>query len=188
MGQYYIVIFLAEKDTVEKEYIRLYIESHIYDSGNKLMEHSYLENTMMKSVETLLCPEGIFYKSRVVWAGDYADSEEGIDDNLYLMTAYVENANKYLKARPTLTENYYRYIVNHTKKQYVDKEKCKRSDDGNVVHPLALLTNESNGRGGGDYRGTNEVLCGTWARDTISVENAIPDCFTELVCDFEEYY
>jgi hypothetical protein len=186
MGQYYIVIFLAEKNTKEKEYIRLYIEPHRYDSGNKLMEHSYVENTMMKSIETLLCPEGIFYKSRVVWAGDYADSEED-GDNLYNMTEYVENANKYLKELPTLTENCYRYIVNHTKKQYVDKEKCNKSSSGYTIHPLALLTNESNGLGGGDYHGTNEALCGTWARDTISVENSIPDGFTELVCDFEEY-
>jgi hypothetical protein len=187
MGQYYIAIFLAEKNTTEKEYNRLYIEPHRYDSGNKLMEHAYVENTMMKSVETLLCPEGIFYKSRVVWAGDYAQSEEIDGDNLYNMTEYVENANKYLKELPTLTENSYPYIVNHTKKQYVDKEKCNKSSSGYTIHPLALLTNESNGLGGGDYHGTNEALCGTWARDTISVENSIPDGFTELVCDFEEY-
>jgi hypothetical protein len=187
MGQYYIVIFLAEKNTTEKEYIRLYIEPHRYDSGNKLMEHSYLENKMMKSVETLLCPEGIFYKSRVVWAGDYADSEEGEEENLYSMTEYVDNANKYLKVLPPLTENSYPYIVNHTKKVYVDKEKCNKDSNGSVIHPLALLTNETNGLGGGDYCGNNEALCGTWARDTISLESSIPDGFTELVCDFEEY-
>lgn len=186
MGQYYIVIFLAEKGTTDKEYIRLYIEPHRYDCGSKLMEHSYIENKMMKSIETLLCPDGIFYKSRVVWAGDYAENEVGEEENLYHMTEYVDNANKYLMGLPTLTDNYYRYIVNHTKKQYVDKEKCT-SDDGYNIHPLALLTNESNGRGGGDYRGTNEELCGTWARDTISVENRVPDGFTELVCVFEEY-
>jgi hypothetical protein len=187
MGQYYIVIFLAEKNTTEKEYIRLYIEPFRYGTGNKLMEHAYVENKMLKTVETLLCPEGIFYKSRVVWAGDYAEDEDIDIDNLYSMTEYVENANKYLKELPTLTENTYRYIVNHTKKVYVDKEKCKKDSNDNTIHPLALLTNETNGLGGGDYHGNNEELCGTWARDTISLESSIPDGFTELVCDFEEY-
>ena len=83
MGQYYIVIFLAEKNTTDKEYIRLYIEPFRYGTGNKLMEHSYVENKMLKSVETLLCPEGIFYKSRVVWAGDYAEDEEEVEDEDY---------------------------------------------------------------------------------------------------------
>jgi len=49
------------------------------------------------------------------------------------------------------------------------------------------LVSEGNGNGGGDYFGRNEELCGTWARDIISVEDSIPaDYYSEMVCDFAE--
>ena len=77
---------------------------------------------------------------------------------------------------------YYRYIVNHTKKQYVDKERLS-----NEIHPLPLLVCEGNKRGGGDYWGKNSDLCGTWARGIISMETDKPsDKYTELVCNFSE--
>ena len=41
MGQYYIAIILAEKGTTKNEYIRVYLDTSRYDSGSKLMEHSY---------------------------------------------------------------------------------------------------------------------------------------------------
>jgi hypothetical protein len=54
------------------------------------------------------------------------------------------------------------------------------------IHPLPLLVSEGNGSGGGDYFGHNQDLCGTWARDIISVEDSIPEDYKELVCDFAE--
>jgi hypothetical protein len=63
----------------------------------------------------------------------------------------------------------------------VDKTKSKS------IHPLPLLICEGNGRGGGDYDGSNYDLCGTWARDVISMEETIPDNYIELICDFYEY-
>ena len=54
------------------------------------------------------------------------------------------------------------------------------------IIPLPLLVSEGNERGGGDYYGNNKELCGTWARDCISVEKTIPDDFVELKCDFYE--
>jgi hypothetical protein len=73
----------------------------------------------------------------------------------------------------------YPYLVNHTKKQYVDKRKEE-------IHPLPLLTAEGNGAGGGDYRGDNEILCGDWARDVISIETEPPVGYEELLCKFRE--
>jgi hypothetical protein len=191
MGQYYIAIILADKGTnAKKEYIRLYIKPHYYNVGAKLMEHSYLGTGFMKIIEGLIGPQGIFYKSRLVWAGDYAkedlDSESDEDcGNLYHLTESVDN---YKKCYTSVVSDvgYYRYIVNHTQKMYVDKEKCILEEAYNI-HPLPLLTSEGNGRGGGDYRGSNEHLCGTWARDTVSMENTIPDDYNELVCEFSEY-
>jgi hypothetical protein len=74
----------------------------------------------------------------------------------------------------------YKYIVNHTKKQYISKENRE-------IHPLPLLTAEGNGMGGGDYRGSNEMEVGSWARDCISLEKEIPIGFEELTLVFEEY-
>ncbi|KAH3691136.1 hypothetical protein Pelo_19957 [Pelomyxa schiedti] len=41
----------------------------------------------------------------------------------------------------------YRYIVNHSKRQYVDKSGCLSLS----IHPLPLLLAEGNGRGCGDF-------------------------------------
>jgi hypothetical protein len=183
MGQYYKIIFLA--DTKHgKEIIRMWIDPWCYQLGSKLMEHSYIRNgnPLMDQVEFLLSPEGMFYKGRIVWAGDYADPEVDSESsqNLYQLT--VENGT--LQVPRFKISNTYRYIVNHTKKQYVDKNKIKDITD--AIHPLALLVSEGNQRGGGDYFGTNEELCGTWARDVISMENSIVDTYTELECNFME--
>ena len=38
-------------------------------------------------------------------------------------------------------------------------------------HPLPLLTANGNGRGGGDYLGSDMDLVGSWAGDRIAVAN-----------------
>jgi hypothetical protein len=155
----------------------------------------------------------MFYCSRLVWAGDYADEEEGLGFNLFQIVEgdanEVASANEVVSAneakeKQNFFKNFdyemkeFRYIVNHIKKQYVDKvaeveRQTQKSMEGNnrkslhyYVHPLPLLVAEGNGRGGGDYYGHNQELCGTWARDIISVENSIPDGYNELVCIFAE--
>lgn len=82
----------------------------------------------------------------------------------------------------------YRYIINHSKNLYVDKQNQPLLKSINYeIHPLPLLTCEGNGRGGGDYHGSNQHLVGTWSRDIISVDNELPTGdFEELVCDFQE--
>ena len=134
----------------------------------------------------------MFYKSRIVWAGDYAEAEEDDTKNLYNMV--VENGT--YQCPKSIDTSCYRYIVNHCKKLYVDKERIlnkseykyilhsSNMDQKFILHPLPLLVSEGNGKGGGDYHGNNIELCGTWARDIISVERNIPTNFTELVCDF----
>jgi hypothetical protein len=122
--------------------------------------------------------EGMFYKSRVVWAGDYANNEDDIDKNLYCIAK--ENPDKYL-CRKEKHMKEYRYIINHTKKQFVDKQKHT------LLHPLPLLTAEGNGRGGGDYYGRNEKLIGIWARDLFSIEKEIPEDYEEFECEFDEF-
>ena len=81
-----------------------------------------------------------------------------------------------------------RYLINHDKKQFVDKTKTPKDGDGWQIHPLPLLTCEGNGRGGGDFRG-DSPLVGLWARDKISVatrKSDIPKGFEELIFDIKE--
>lgn len=87
----------------------------------------------MKTMEILIGSEGPFYKSRVVWAGDYADPEPDSDQNLFSMVSYEYNETKeYTKY--TVEGSTYSYNVNHTKKQYV--EKPNRYGLRYVIHPL----------------------------------------------------
>jgi len=188
MGQYYTPVILGDLGQVKilkKEFIRVWLAPFSYGNGLKLMEHSYIGNKLVSAFETLICPEGAFYMSRVVWAGDYADPEPGCDDekdekNLSTMAYNEEELACSKQQTPKARDmSEYRYIVNHTKCLFVDKQKSSS------IHPLPLLTCEGNGRGGGDYHGTNEHLCGTWARDVISVEIEEPE-YVELDCVFGE--
>jgi len=183
MGQYYVAIILGEnqenKENKEniKEIIRFYIEAFV-NSGAKLTEHSYIGNPFVSTFEHFLTPEGMFYKSRVVWAGDYADNEEGMDKNLHgIVNDYPDKSFHVITNQEVKSTEDYRYIINHTKKEYVDKTKSN-------YHPLSLLTAEGNGRGGGDYYGKSENQIGIWARDVISSEKDKPDNCEELLLDF----
>ncbi len=197
MGQYYYPILLAETPKEgEGELIRTWFCPHLVQQGSKLTEHAFQDSSLMILVESLLAPSGIFYKTRLVWAGDYADCEPGMDENLYKL---CDDTKRWSELN--LFKNYdtaqHPFIVNHTLKRFIDKRKMPkytlwpRTDHSAYntpvqIHPLALLTAEGNGRGGGDYRGKNEALCGTWARHLISVEKEAPVGYTEFLCEFIE--
>ena len=80
MGQYYYPIILNSDGKIV-----VWMCAHNYNNGLKLMEHSYLGNNFVSTFEFGLSPEGPHYKSRVVWAGDYADKEPDNEKNLYQM-------------------------------------------------------------------------------------------------------
>lgn len=198
MGQYYKPIILGQKNEDGHETVKGWMYSHSYDNGLKLMEHSYQGNNFVSTFEKQLTRMGEHHKSRVVWAGDYADNEPNLkiihegkeyDANLYSLC----NDENEMKPSEANTEDY-PYIVNHTKKQFVDKNKVPEIVDweGTKIHPLPLLTCEGNGRGGGDFRGDEKGIVGSWARDVISVEklNPLQDHETmdykEIVFDLSE--
>lgn len=165
MGQYYYAVIL---DSTGK--IVVWMDASMYGNGLKLSEHSYVGNNFVSTFEFSLTPSGAYYKSRVVWAGDYADKEPEQDKNLH------EQCDEYKLIRPDVKSTLkYRFVVNHTKKQYADKSKWE-------MHPLPLLTAEGNGRGGGDIREAPSCV-GSWARDVISVEESLPseEEFQEVV-------
>jgi len=211
MGQYYKPVILKE----DKQTPIGFAYSHDFGSGLKLMEHSWMKNDFVGFIESLLTKGKPFHKSPIVWAGDYADEEpferipkEVVDllvaDGYTLEEVEKNGANLYSIARhsaPKLIPNTHKiedfdalpiiktkYLVNHDKKQFVDKTKVPKDKDGWRIHPLPLLTCEGNGRGGGDFRGDSELV-GSWARDIISVESKkadIPKGYTELIFDLVE--
>ena len=188
MGQYYKAVNLDRQE---------YLSSYDYDSGAKLMEHSWLLNPMLIAAMHLLAPGGRWHKTRLVWAGDYADEKAYLDgfSNVYYVDErgvnHVHNVYSYAKKHFEKINDQYeynpslRYIINHTKKQYVDLAKCPMID-GWMIHPLSLLTASGNGRGGGDYRGHNKHLVGLWAGDVISSDSKVPQGYEEITPDFRE--
>ena len=211
MGQYYTPILLKE----DKKTPIGFAYSHDFGSGLKLMEHSWMKNTFVGFIESLLTKGRPYHKTPIVWAGDYADNEpfENLSKEVIDLLVEHEYQLEYLEkngantqsiaecSAPKLRPNTHniedfkvlpiakaKYIVNHDKKQFVDKTKVPTDADGWRIHPLPLLTCEGNGRGGGDFRGESELV-GSWARDIISVESKkadIPKDYTELIFDLVE--
>lgn len=179
MGQYYYPVFLAEKGTTKGEFIRGWLEPRRGGNGSKLTEHASVFADVVQAAIFYLSREGPFYKTRFVWAGDYADKEPVDEDddeppkNLYHL-AYAE-PEKCLPMKKTRGDAYH-FFVNHTTRQFVDLRKFHRY----AYHPIPLLTAEGNGQGGGDYRGRDEEYVGIWARDVLSVEETAPAGFDEL--------
>lgn len=150
-----------------------------FDEGLKLMEHSYVGTKMMNQIESLLSKDGAWHKTKIVWAGDYANAIiEGTTENYYDL---ADTSIEFTKVETKQDCRGFRYIINHSRGLYIDMSKIKKPDD---IHPLPLLLNESNGRGGGDYRGPNEDKTGTWARDIISASDTMPNCFKEEIPGF----
>lgn len=75
MGQYYTPINV---DRME------YIVTHECGSGLKLMEHSWLGNSVLNTVEYLLMEGNEWHKDRIVWAGDY------MDEDIFIPEEWVE--------------------------------------------------------------------------------------------------
>jgi hypothetical protein len=194
MGQYYKPILLEEKSG-ENEVIKCWMYSHEYNNGLKLMEHSWLGNEFVTTFESLLAET----PQRVVWAGDYADTEPNqkyyVEDKEYDANLY-SLCDQTKKVNPNKQSKIYRYLINHSKGVYVDKNKIPVGDTwtdhktnktySSQIHPLPLLTCEGNGNGGGDYRGDSDIV-GTWARDIISVSTKKPKGLKEIAFTLVEY-
>ena len=127
MGQYYYAVILDANG-----WIRVWMAPGF---GAKLMEHSYLGSIGVGTFEWELTPEGRHHMSRVAWCGDYADAEPGLGKNLHLIC----NERKDLMIAPTAaTLGEHPFLVNHTKRQFVDKSKIQKGLGGFQIHPLPL--------------------------------------------------
>jgi len=175
MGQYFKA---ALKGSKAKKNWRLY-RTWALNCGAKLTEHSYMECWYMMYIKHLL----FGHPQYVVWAGDYADNEQGSDDNIYFLGKEMKINSDFL-AQAIVEQPRMKYLLNRTKKLYYDYTKAKPRDIGSTIDPLPLFTAEGNGQGGGDYYGENKEKVGEWARDLISIEEELPKGYTEVTNPF----
>ena len=178
MGQYYKPINVDKKE---------HVYSHDYDSGLKLMEHSWKDNKFVAVVANLIAHGGAWCGNRIVWAGDYARPEQGTDENLFCL---IEDKPE--KIHAIGEPDPLRYLINLDTKEYVDIDKVPPTEGYGgeewFIHPLPLLTAEGNGAGGGDFRGNDpNGLVGRWARAHLTIQADKPKKdYTELVFDLVE--
>lgn len=208
MGQYYIPTLINANSVINT------LNSHRYNNGLKLMEHSYIGNKFVNAVCTLLWKN----PTRLAWIGDYSDDEYGdpYEKKLpreefmdYYKAAWSEEssaAEVHPRPRNVVTMKSRRYIVNHTRRCYINLREyiargkwtergCYVNGQYNpdetwdmCVHPLPLLTACGNDRGGGDYHEghPNYNRVGEWAFDLIECTDRKPEGYDKLDIIFTE--
>jgi len=208
MGQYYKPTIIYQDGSIASLY------SHAYDSGLKLMEHSWIGNDFVNAVYSRILNK----PRRIAWIGDYsADDYEtcgeaytkhfGLEDFIscysHAWDDEDENENippsKYTQEDLNLIndETKEMYLVNHDLKEYLDLggyiERCTVKEGnwkGYCVNPLPLLTACGNGRGGGDFHCNDTNIgheqVGIWAFDELELTSTIPDSYQECTYTFVE--
>ena len=190
MGQYYHGVIL--KKDFSKSYktkkCEVNLSTYVFDEGAKLLEHSYFGNVYVSVYEHFLANK--FYGFPFVWCGDYADDirnyleETPIDDDKEFIPYDFKGEIESVETIPDGKN--YKYIINLSKKQFVDLEKCKLNSD---IHPLPLLCSSGNGRANGDYFSPIDAKkVGMWAYDCIGIGDSVPEGFEELIVSFSEDY
>ena len=199
MGQYYFPLMIGEDETGEQVLSRAY--SHDFDSGLKLMEHSWIGNKFVNAVlGELYCDA-----KRLAWIGDYAT--DVVDTNTVFSDNFIRGKRAFKKwydiamrgvddiktISPDSVspydlnmENQYGFIINETKgvfldfERYIETSKCGNGKEVWCVNPIPLLTCIGNGQGGGDYSGKSMDLVGSWAFDKLRVTDIRPAIYKEF--------
>lgn len=175
MGQTYRLIILndARRTAPSKDKIEKYFRCGFHGGGiGKMCEFSYIGNWGVNAFLTYLKTP-----KRVVCAGEYADIETKSNKNLYELCKSYGIEIKYDKVSSKVKKHTFRYIINESKKEYLDLTEnlaIANSEDDLIFHPLPILISEGNGRGMGDYGGISIQYVGTWARDLIRVSGNKP--------------
>ena len=180
MGQYYRIYF--EKNDGSCDVWRPNVAEKNFN-GHKLMEFSWCGDLFADSIVMAVYRNPM----RVATIGDYAlEGNEQLIGKAY-KRAWNSDISHGIHAFTTSLDD--RYVVNHTKKIFVDFNEYKensKTESGRVIHPIPLLTVAGNGRGGGDYCGSCMEEVGTWCMDVISVEDFPPDEYEKISVQFVE--
>lgn len=167
MGQLWKIANLSKREKLE------------FKSFAKLMEWSYFGNERVEMFCELLATH--WKGDEVVVVGDY--TERTFENrNLYLAIRFFKTIG--IKRN---SNNPYKYIYNHAKREFIDLSKCRKIRHGLKIHPLPLLlAGAENGNGNGDYRGdeyNNQEFVGRWLDDVKHLELSIEP----LTLDYEEF-
>jgi hypothetical protein len=229
MGQYYRPSILKVNHKLAKNPVEATLRSWDFQNGAKLMEHSWIGNSLVNAFIHLIGEDSPYYGQVCVWAGDYADGytnrmtkQDADADNIYnfaslvdeklgkcecyssnhlaqanakyhklfgkdiFSTGYYEGTDghrrEYMTCKGNVTE--YKYILNLTTKEYI--EIPEDNPDEWQEHPLPILLADGNGRGGGDYEGSNMQMVGKWKFNRIGATNNVPKGFKKLEVTFKE--
>lgn len=187
MGQYYYICYKGRDDDKVSVNHRKYTDSGYIMA--KLMEHSYMHNRLLECVAHMI--EN--HPTRVMWVGDYSE-----DDELKSLTGGEVGYEDVWGdgVRGTVLEDRGpfdhkgKFLVNHTKRRYLSYDdyvaKCEGKVYGWTANPLSLLTAVGNGRGNGDYGGTDEDKVGKWAWDMLEITSVKPEKYRRLNVVFTE--
>ena len=167
MGQYYTPVIRKGRTDYN-----IY-NSHNYDNGLKLTEHSYIGNNF---VDTVL--KELYNKpAELAWVGDYAEPDDvsNPEADKFIIAQTGESYRKPVGSNGEFMID--KVVINRSKNEYVDLAEYVKVTPADKwidvpINPIPLLTAIGNGRGGGDYHGTNMDKIGYWACDTIEVKDA----------------
>lgn len=141
--------------------------------GLKMMEHAWFGRPFVNGVLATIA-DG---PAQVAWVGDYANEDEDYEriagfspDDYEACWSYDSDMTEPFAEMPDGSVR--GYLVNLDKGVYLDLAEISmlggsEAAYGRTTHPLPVLTAIGNGRGGGDYYGTNMGKVGTWAMDRL---------------------
>lgn len=174
MGQIFNVLFESPDGSSQNYGI---------NCNKKLTEHAWWGDTECNEMA-----KQIYQKpAKIAWVGDYYN--ETAEETALFNRAFAENEQEIRCTGIFMLDD--KYLVNHSKKIYIDlnayKDMSFDNAFGESTHPLPFLTACGNGRGGGDYYSPiNDTFVGAWALDTISIEDDIPKGYKKLNVWFTE--
>ena len=166
----------------------------------KLTEHSWWLNDFVNAV----CLD--LYNSketrRIAWIGDYASTYLDCNDLKQFNGLNKQKINRMTKrcwdckgiavpATDFTLDGL--FLVNHTKKRYIDCSEYYKhnvTSDEWCIHPLPILTCIGNGLGGGDFNSptddSTEDYIGAWTWDEISIADKSTNGYIEIAPVFKE--
>ena len=121
MGQYYHPTMIDEKGNIT------WVYTHDYHNGLKLMEHSYIGNSVMNAVFGQIKDHPL----RIAWMGDYSDEEQDdpyehkLPRSEFMRVYEAVYGNEYSKHKIRLDPMVFDltstgwYLINHTQRVYV---------------------------------------------------------------------
>lgn len=183
MGQYYKSVILKKnfkKSSSNPTIVGL--RAWDFKHGAKITEHAWTGNSFVKGAIQLIAK----HKGHpFVWCGDYAEETftdiNGESANAYMLANTITPSELEEIVKENGIEENYKYIVNYTKRKYIEVP----DDKEDIMHPLPLLCADGNGAGGGDYWGINMDKVGIWAYDRLGVTNKRPH-YKRIEVKFEE--